>query len=335
MTQQRTTTLLDVLEKQAKYIPACKTCKQELQLRKTILQKQKQLKQKVGIDETIISSLVPIIKKTQSTEEERQIPCENLGKIIKTLLEIKGVYASEKDKFPLIAYLYSIIRKSKCSGIEQNLFEYFLNFLALYNKFSDQDLLDLINLFQEGTLLLPENDRFPDISKLNRDSIPMLVDLVINLSDIYKDIKDNKRPAKAIILLEELLRSLHTVNKENVHQFEEFTTRCKTKIDEFMGIYAPKTKPSISRVMESLLPTGGLRQKLFSTDNTRNAKNHNYAKILLSLIARHNIYSRSRMKKSEFEKNFTDIANIYGLKPPTGQKMGTLYSWFKSDLWSR
>jgi len=91
-----------------------------------------------------------------------------------------------------------------------------------------------------------------------------------------------------------------------------------------------ESRQSISRVMESLLPTGGLRQKLFLTDNTRNAKNHNYVKILLSLIARHYFYSRSIMQKSEFEENFTDIANIYGLKPPTGQKIGTLYSWFKS-----
>ena len=275
--------------------------------------------------------MVPIIKKTQSrqrhyiTEEERQIPCEILGKIIKTLLEIKEVYASEKDKFPLIAYLYSIIRKSKCSGIEQNLFEYFLDFLTL-NKFSDEDLLDLIKLFQEQTLLLPENNRFLNISTLNHDSISMLVDLVIQLSDIYKK---NQRPAKAIILLEELLRSLHTMNIENVPRLKEFTTRCKTKIDEFMVVYALKSKPSISRVMEGLLQTGGLRQKLFSTDNTRNTKNHNYVKILFSLIARHHSYSRTIMSKSEFEENFTDIANIYGLKPPTGKKMGTLYSYFK------
>jgi len=320
----------------------CRLCEEEIYgIKKKLEQHKKYLLQlmKVSTQKQTqsISSLVNLVKKYQLgrlTETDRSTLCSVLENIISKLFELS--ITSQKDKFPLIAYLYSLIRKLSCADtIEENLFTSFLYFLTI-NNFSNAELDDLINLFQEKDimiLLLLRNNRFP--KKLNTDDVTLLYDMVMKLTSIYKARPTNKYIP--MILLEELSRSLNTSDNAPA-SLNELKLGCNAELQTLMAEYTTKytehSYDSISMLMERLLEADGLKRRFSKSISDRKAKNRGYIEILRSLKARHPYKTKFEFMGggvAKFKEEFEDIAKIHEIPPTSDDKMDILRNHFNSD----
>ena len=342
-------------DQQRSNIQDCLVCEKRINEKKQELKQHKQyllqlvereLSTQTQTQTQSISSLVNLVKKYQLTrlnDKERGILCSMLEKIIQKLFELPiTTTTSQKDKFPLIAYLYSLIRKLPwCDDtIEENLFTSFLFFLNT-NNFSDAELDVLINLFQKKDmiLLLLRNNRFPEMNKFIPDDVTVLYNTVIKLTSRYKARPTNKYIP--MILLEELSRSLNTLTSTSANapaSLDKLKTGCNTELQKLMTEYTTKytedSYPGISSLMKKLLEADGLKRRFSKSISDRKAKNRGYIEILRSLKARLPYGTEFTLMINEgvtkFKKEFEDIAEIHGIPPTSDDKMDILRNHFNS-----